>query len=221
MRCVVSVATGPHYVANLERLVSSALLRSNDEKCIFWRNELPAGSPTHAENPYAFKIYAIEEAVRQGATSILWMDSSVVILKPLEPLWELIERKGYWFSRNYGYNNAQFTSDEALRIMDTTRHDAKQVSHVVASCFGLNMRSPVAKQFLEEWKFFASHGAFKGDRGDLSGGNDPDKFYGHRNDQSVASQVCFWMEMDLTDPPDYFAEQGAPQNERTILTLER
>jgi hypothetical protein len=149
------------------------------------------------------------------------MDSSVVILKPLEPLWELIERQGYWFSRNYGYNNAQFTSPEAMWLMGTTREESLKVPHVVASCFGLSFKHANSIAFLHNWKQLAFVGAFKGDRGSLSGGQDPLAFYGHRNDQSCASHIIHKLDMKFTDPPDYFAEQGAPQNERTILTLER
>ena len=218
MRTVVSVATGPHYVNNLCRLMDTEFMANTH--LIMWADMLPPGSPTHAENPYAFKIYAIEEAVRRGATTIIWMDSSTVILRDLRPLWELIEKQGYWFSRNYGYNNAQFTSDEALGIMGITAGDAAFIPHVVASCFGLDMSSGTAREFMYRWKRLAEDGAFRGDRGDLSGtGEKP--YYGHRNDQSCASQVCHQIGMSLTDPPDYFAEQGREQNERTILTLER
>lgn len=218
MRAIVSVATGPHYVANQDRLYRQI---PTGTQCFFFRDELPPYSPTHAENPYAFKIFAIEYAAYRSATSILWMDSSIVVLRSLEPLWDLIEQQSYWFSRNYDYNLAQFCSDEALSILGEARAFAKQIPLVVAGCFGLDMRNGEAQAFLAEWKRFAEEGAFRGDRGDLSGGTDPDKFYGHRNDQACASQVVHALGLKLTSPPDYFAEQGAPQNERTILTVER
>lgn len=218
MRCVVSVATGPHYVANQDRIYRQIPAGT---RSFFFRDELPPFSPTHAENPYMFKIFAIEYAAHRGATSVLWMDSSTVILQPLEPLWELIEKQGYWFSRNYDYTNGQFCSDEALSIMGTTREAAFKVPHCVAGCFGLDMRSKVATVFMAAWKDWAQQGAFKGDRGNLSGDGDPRVYQGHRNDQAVASQIIADLGMTMTEPPDYFAEQGAPQNERTILTLER
>jgi len=219
VRCVVSVATGPHYVANQDRLVRQTHLLG--WQICFFRDELPPDSPTHAENPYAFKIFAIEEAVRQGATNVIWMDSSTIILKDLRPLWELIESQGYWFSRNYDYTNGQFCSDEALKIMGMTREEAFKVPHVTASCFGLRMDHPYATAFMMGWKTLEQFGAFKGDRGNLSGVSDPLVYQGHRNDQSCASQMCYLLGMKLTDPPDWWAEQGAPTSDRTILTLER
>jgi|SRR6185369_3847931 len=218
MRCVVSVATGKHYCANQDHLREQV---RHSGFCLFWRDHLPEDSPTHAENPYAFKPYAIEEADRAGAGLVLWMDSSVVVLKDLEPLWQLIESQGYWFSRNYAYNNGQFCNDEALAIMGITREQAFDVPQVVASCFGLDLRQKIAQDFLKRWKLLAEAGAFKGDRGDLSGCGDMTKFVGHRNDQSCAAQVAYELGMVLTDPPAWFAEQGHPQSEETILTLER
>lgn len=218
MRCIVSVATGPHYCANQDRLLSQV---GSQEQCIFFRDELPPGSPSHQDIPYGFKYAAIEKAASHGAGRVLWFDSSVVVLGRLEPIWDLIAKQGYWFSRNYDYTNGQFCSDEALKIMSTTREAAFKVPHCVASCFGLDMESKVARVFLAAWKDWAQQGAFAGDRGDLSGTGDPLTYRGHRNDQAVASQIIADLGMQMTEPPDYFAEQGAPRNERTILTLER
>lgn len=218
MRCIVSVATGTHYIRNLERLQAQI----TNEWSIVWKGSLPPRSPKHTECPYGFKIYAIEEAVRRGAKTILWMDSSAVVLKPLDPLWDLIERQGYWFSRNYDWNNGQFTSDEALAIMRMQRVEAFHVPQVTAACFGLDMGNPDARTFLNCWKALAALGAFKGDRGNVTGHvADPTKYQGHRNDQSCASYVAYRLGMKLTDPPDWWAEQGYPQIEKTVLTLVR
>lgn len=218
-RMIVSVATGPHYIANV-RLMGSPYLE--DEEMHSWEDILPPGSPTHAECPYAFKLYAIQAAVRMGATSVLWLDSSTVVLKPLDDLWRLIEDQGYWFSRNYQWNNGQFCSWEALDIMGITRETAFKIPQVTAACFGLNLEDPVAMEFLARWYSLMKLGAFAGDRGNLTGHvADPMQYQGHRNDQSCASHVVHQLSMSLTDPPEWWAEQGSPQNEKTVLTLVR
>ncbi len=212
---VIGLERGAHYVANQDRLRND--LNSQGQMHYTWQ-ELPPGSPTHADVPYGFKYSAIDEVARKGATSILWLDSSAVILKPLDPIWSMIEQQGYWFSRNYDYNNGQFCSDEALKIMGMTREEAFKVPHVTAACFGLRMDHPYAIAFMSGWKTLAEAGAFKGDRGNCSGKvEDPTQYQGHRNDQSCASQMCYLLGMNLTDPPDYWAEQ----NDKTILTLGR
>ena len=213
---IVSVATGEHQIRNQLRLWRSV----KGENHLFW-DQLPLGSPKHSEEPYAFKIVAIERAMRKGATSILWCDSSIVALKPLDTLWELIESQGYWFSKNYDYTQGQFCNDEALKIMGREREEAFKIPHVVAGCFGLDIRRWMSLDFLRRWKDLLLKGAFRGDRGDLSGDADMTKFVGHRNDQSCASEVCYALGMELTEPPAWFAEQGRPITEETIFTVER
>lgn len=212
-REVVSVATGD-FVKNVDRLRQSL----KGEIVICWKDTLPSG-PSHERAPYGFKISAIESST---ADLVLWCDSSIIAIDTLNPLWDLIAKQGYWFSRNYGWNNAQFTNDQALRIMGVTRDQAREIPQVVAGCFGLNMRMPIAREFLAQWKDLRDAGAFAGDRGDLSG-TQPDArgFYGHRNDQSCASHVCWKLGMTLTDPPKWFAEEGHPITDETYLTVAR
>lgn len=217
MRVVVSVATSPHHIHNQLRLYRQL----KREHMMFW-DQLPEGSPPHSQEPYAFKVYAIEKAIAKGYDSILWCDSSIVVLKPLEPLWKLIESQGYWFSKNYDYNQGQFCNDEALKIMGRTREEAFGIPQVVGGCFGLNIDlASTANLFLWRWGTLLRMGAFRGDRGDLSGDADMTKFVGHRNDQACASEVCYALGMKLTDPPAWFAEQGRPITDETILTVER
>ncbi len=220
MRMVLSVATGPHYRANLERLLASPYLEN--EQVQVWEDELPPESPSHRDCPYGFKLYAIQSAVRMGATSVLWLDSSTVVLKPLDDLWRLIEQQGYWFSRNYEWNNGQFCSWEALDIMGITREWAFKIPQVTAACFGLNLHDTIAMEFLARWYSLMKLGAFAGDRGNLTGHvADPTQYQGHRNDQSCASHVVHCLSMWLTDPPEWWAEQGYEQSDKTVLTLVR
>ena len=157
-----------------------------------------------------------------GATSVLWLDSSTVILRPLDDLWRLIENQGYWFSRNYDWNNGQFCSWEALDIMGVSREQAFKIPQVTAACFGLNLKDRIALDFLTDWHTLMRLGAFKGDRGNLTGHvADPAQYQGHRNDQSCASHVVHSLSMSLTDPPEWWAEQGYPQSDQTVLTLVR
>ena len=212
-RGIVTVGTSDHFIGGVERLKKII----GDSENIHAHYDFPSGSPTHQEIPYAFKPYAIEQA---PFDLVLWCDSSIIPLRPLNPIWKLIETQGYWFSRNYDYTNGEFCCDDALPILGATREESFKIPHVVATCFGLNMRDPVARYFLSRWKALAQ--AFKGpwrnDSGEAS--SDP-RVRGHRHDQSAASVVAYRLEMRLTDPPDYFAEQGFPTSPSTILTVHR
>lgn len=211
MRTIISVGTDEKFQAGMMRLVS--LLPVGQRVAL--HSQLPPGSPTHRENPWAFKLFAIEDAWRAGATSVLWCDSSVIPLKPLDALWTLIESQGYWFSKNYDYMNGEFTSDAALRVMGVDRDQAMEIPQVVASCFGLDFGHPIAMEFMREWWHLMDHGAFK------EGGSDDPRFRAHRHDQSAAAHVAWKLGMKLTAPPDWFAEEGSLGGENAVITLKR
>src|SRR6185295_19081571 len=93
--------------------------------------------------PYAFKAYALKEAAATYDL-LLWADACIVPVKPLDELWQRIERDGYWMSRQ-GYTNYQWTADSAYpdlfapelqsgrETMNTVRGTNKCISHVVAT----------------------------------------------------------------------------------------
>jgi len=221
-RMVVSVGVGPRCAGGFQRLAER--LYELGEPLMAWQNAWPPGSPTHEENPYAFKIYALEHANLAGflARPLLWLDSTVIVLKPLGPLWDLIERQGYWISRNHGMVTGPFCCDAALPILGISREEAFEIPHVVATCFGLDMRRSIAQEFLARWKALAEAGAFKGPHRNDSGEASADpRVLGHRHDQTAASVVAWRLGMQLTDPPDWFADEGYPGSETTLLTNRR
>src|SRR5262252_4800596 len=88
-RCIVNVATTEQYRKGQDRLMQTS-------KEQVWYS-LPDGCPSHQETPYAFKAYAMMEASKQYDL-LLWCDSSIVSVQSLKPLWDRIERDGYWMS---------------------------------------------------------------------------------------------------------------------------
>lgn len=218
-RAIVSVGFGDRCAGGLRRL--EARLEELGESRIAWYNHLPPSCPSYEQAPYAFKIWALEEAIA-GSQRLLWLDSTVIVLKPLTELWGLIERQGYWFSANHGLMNGEFTADAALPILGVTREENWQIPHVVATCFGFDMRSPIAQEFLRQWKEASLAGAFAGpkrnDNGEASA--DP-RVKGHRHDQTAASVIAHRLGMKLTTPPEWFADEGFTGDERTVLTNKR
>lgn len=212
-RCVVNVATG-HYVVGQTRL-----LRALSDPWLRWADQMPPGSPTHREVPYAFKAHALVEAQRQGAELVLWADSCIVPIRSMDPLWDLIERQGYWFSRN-GYPNGEWCSDAALPLLGVTREQAFQVEHVVATTFGLNLRSEIGASFLAEYFRLAQNGSFCGPWTNENGQASADpRVKGHRHDQSAASVIAHRLGMELTNPPQWFAYRGG-ERKSTVLVAD-
>lgn len=240
-RAVVNVATGEHYrkgQARLARILDFDLdILDLDSDLLLWEDlphldegdntaiyQIPAAWPSHRDKPYAFKAYALETAAQRGYDLLLWMDAAVKPVRSLEPLWERIERDGYWFAEN-AWNNYEWTADSAYPALFPTygdwgvagevsryaRNINRSVPHVIACAFGLNLRSAVGEHFLHEYFRLASEtSAFCGpwwnsnnpanrdkDPG-KSGPCGPPDVIGHRHDQTAASLIAWQMGMRLT-----------------------
>ncbi len=177
--------------------------------------------PTHLENPYAFKAYAIEDVIETGYTSILWTDVSVAAIRSLAPLWERTERDGYWFSDNGSWNCGQWTCDAALPLLGITRQDAFSIPQVAATAFALDFTKPIAVKFFEDYREKAMNGAFVGpwvnNHGEAS--SDP-RVLGHRHDQTAASIAVWRLGMETTKQPAFITDYRGETPE-TILKVER
>jgi hypothetical protein len=196
--------------------------------------------------PYAFKAYALEDLRKEGADLVIWADACIVPIRSMEPLWEKIERDGYWFMRN-GYTNYEWTADSAYPDLfpelvrgSLAREVNKTIPHVVATSFGLNLQSEIGKAFLDEYYRLASTtralcGPWQNSNAPNVAGRNTDRWSapcgppdvsGHRHDQTAASVIAWRLGMKLTEWPEFFSyakyrDDGsfhlADQDEKTIL----
>lgn len=245
-RAIVNVATTPYYQRGQARLASMGQHIGNADLVML--KETPG--PRHSDVPYAFKAYALMQAIEGGAEALLWCDSCILPVRSLAPLWERIERDGYWFSQA-GWSNYEWTADSAYpdlfpALYDTSKSPSevmstdeslrqarvfnRQIQHVVATTFGLNVKHPTGRIFFDEYYRLASETrAFCGpwsnrmhpdniNRSDTRTCGPPD-VRGHRHDQTAASVIAWRLGFKLTDPPDIFAygRENEPHDERTIL----
>lgn len=173
MRAIVNVATGS-YARGQCRMIKAfpgGLVRA-------YRDCLPMGSPRHEDVPYAFKSFALKEAADAGVKTLLWVDACIVPgPRPLEELWQRIERDGYWISNN-GFTNYEWTADAAYPDLFTDddfvqREDGpswmeeaealnRTIPHVVATTFGISLEHPIGRAILEEYLRLAKTKAFCG-----------------------------------------------------------
>jgi hypothetical protein len=217
-RTVVNVATG-RYRKGQERLVRAMLDRG--EEVNYWTEQLPRGSPSHQDKPYAFKARALEICAERGFDRLLWCDASVVPLQSLDPIWCYAAEHGAWISKNWWPNGA-WTSDASYADLFPLMSKAKAVElneniwHVAATCFALDLGHPTGRLILEEYSHLALQtNAFKGPwKNDGSIG--PATTLGHRHDQTALSVLAHRFGVPLTDPPAYFA-YPPNQTDKTIL----
>jgi len=214
-QCVVSLATAdkayPEYLDRLERSLEQVGFVG---EFMCWRpGSFPVDCPAHMDVPFAFKPYCLEEAREYGAKLLLWLDSSCVAVRPLEPIFEQIERDGYILFTNGRRRVGEWASDEALGALGLSRDQAMEIAEVNAAVIGLSTSSPLANSFLERWHQAAHEElAFRGvsdqlrdqeDYQDVKGNrnarvsSDP-RVRGHRHDQTVAGVLAARLGMRLS-----------------------
>ena len=236
MRAVVNVTYGDvthsgasveiAYGAMADRLTAAVIAQG--ENIIAWRNSFPPGSPSQDETPFGFKAFALA-ATAQTCETLLWCDASIVPLRPLAPLWDLIETQGYWLSANLPHGETarawtcgEWTADSALEPLGITREEAFQIPHIIGTAFGLDLRHEIARAFLAEYLRLAQDGtAFRGPWNNvgLRASQDP-RVLGHRHDQTAASVIAWRLGMRLTTPPAWIVD-GIPPTEETVLEIRR
>lgn len=181
--------------------------------------DYPPKSPTHAMASHAFKIYALLQAIEKGYESILWIDASCWAIRPLDAIFERIEKDGYLIIDNAEWTTGQWCSDDALKAMDLDREEAMRMPHCSSACLGLSTKSETAMEFLRQWRHYAEDGiTFSG----RSGSKDP-RVLGHRHDQTVASVIAIklgmrpWFEFGRYF--DYNYNRDNPKRDETLTFL--
>ena len=201
MRAIVNLST-PKYKKGQERLDQSLSGKTNADILLF-KSEQAVGSPTHQENNYAFKIYAIQRAIDFGYTSILWLDASMYVIGDLEPIFKVIESQGYFF-QDSGWMNTDWTNQRTRDYFGTC--EGKQFSSGV---LGLDFTSQVAIDFFEKWKKAMLDGQFNGSHTD------------HRHDQSIGSIIANIMGLKIHENNTYWQysdiKDNALHNEISII----
>jgi hypothetical protein len=189
-----------------------------------WFDELPAGAPKGLTIPYSAycaKPFSMREAAGHGHDLLLWLDAACYAVKPLDPLWEHIEREGYYAQDN-GWTVGQWCSDAALVTLGITREEAFSIPDISTCALGLDMRRPECRTFLDAWCALAADGvtfpgAHTNDVGPAKDSpvgyrnvghvSDDPRVLGHRHDQTAASVLAWqrkWARMPRPVFVDYY-----------------
>ena len=215
--CVISLAkaeTRSCVLQLLDRLEKSLGRVKFKGDLLFWRDRYPANCPSHLEVPFAFKPLCFLEAKAMGYDLVLWLDASIIALRPIEPLFEKIRREGYLIFKNpLNCSVGQWCSDEALQAFPLDREDALKIPELSAAVMGLDLRNELALNFLNQWHAKALEGVvFRGvkengltqkDYDDIKWNKScrasPDsRVKGHRHDQTAAGIIAHQLEMKLS-----------------------
>ena len=219
-RCILNVATGP-YVPLQERLLAS-LRAVGWPRVAAWTGDLPSGSPSHAEVPYGFKLRAFREAERNGATSLLWLDSPVVAAMDPAPVFDRLEREGCLFVTS-GERLGNWAGDACLDAFGLTRDAAMKLPLLNGTFIGLRLADAPARAWLEGMERAASRGLFAGpwltpNAPDEARKRKPGKSlghasndlrcWGHRHDEAVGSCLAWKAGLPIAPLPELFGPEG-------------
>ena len=84
----VSVAFGPLYIAQQDRLKESILAIYPDAHLHFHRDKLPMNSRPFLDSLYGFKVHAIQQAINAGFKKILWLDPAMILVREIGNIFE-------------------------------------------------------------------------------------------------------------------------------------
>lgn len=200
-RLIVNVATHDYVPLQRELARNLADLGYPAADLRLWTDELPPGSPPHAQAPYAFKLFAFQDAARAGFTSVLWVDSPCRFVSPPEELFEWIERDGHLLVAG-DERLGNWASDACLAAYGLTRDEALDLPLMNGSLIGLDLGHPRSGAWLADLFEALGRGLFAGPYftehapaplrarkpGKPVGFVSPDpRCWGHRHDEAVGT----------------------------------
>jgi len=211
---IISAGVGGWYPAGVRRLERTLNFEGWGGSILTW-GDYPPNCPLHDEIPYYFKISAFDEAIRQGYTHILWVDSSFFCVKNPMPMFDIISDQGYYFFSS-GYNLAQSVNDTALAAVGLSRDEAETVNEWASGCVGIRIDNPDGKALYERWKGLMDMGLSRGSRLHDNQSSDP-RFKFHRQDQSCISLAAWELKLSNTKGLDMVAYKNTPYNPNELI----
>lgn len=213
--CIISCGVGGWYGAGVERLHRSLIYHGYAGSLLLHKGVYPPDSPTHEENPYAFKIYAFMDAISKGYKNILWLDSSFWNIKNPHHVFDIIQDNGVFAFRS-GYNCAQTCPDNLLARMGVTRDEAELLPEIATGMVGLNIENPDGKNVFNLWSKLCHEGYFKNSRTHNPEESGDPRFLHSRQDQSAFSMAVHHYGLNI-DYADYVAYYGTNYDNNKCL----
>lgn len=207
-KVILNYAAGAQYPEWQDRLCCSLKDQGYNGDTLFYKNEYPPDCPSHQNVPYAFKPYAFMEAKRQGYDLALWCDAVIQCIRPLDDLFQHIERNGTFMVHSW-WTVGQWCTDAALQKHGLSRNEAMGINDNWACVMGLNLKNPVACEFLDKWYEASRDGvSFIGPwtNADKKASQD-ERCLGHRHDQCISAIIAHKMgiERQKWEPTRFFA----------------
>ena len=213
MKAIINFASG-RYIKGQDRLSESLLKVGFDGTFLSWTKEQSIGAPLHKDNPYGFKIYAFDQAIKAGYKKILWVDASIWAIKPLDPIWDCVDKLGY-MKQYAGHLCGTWANDRCLEYFGITRDEAMEMEmHANGGFFALDFDTDIAQQFFLRWRQSMLDGIFKGSWNNDNNCESTDpRCKGHRHDMVCGSIIANQLKMTAYPEHTLMAYVGDQYND--------
>jgi hypothetical protein len=183
MRAVVSVGFSGWYPRGVARLVRSLAEHGLGKpgKVFAWSDTMPPDTP--ADN------YALS----RGCRSVMWLDASAWALQSLGPIFDVIERDGYYFVADACSYVRGWCGDATMDYFGLEPDDLDTIPMLQACIIGLDFRFEIAQAFYAERRRAADVGAFG-----YPGNPSRDTCFKAQRSQVSASIIAHRLGMKLT-----------------------
>lgn len=208
-QCIINASNGAGWFSTgTKRLKNSLIHHGYTGDILTWDNW--PNDFFDKSNPYHVKAAAFAHAIDNGYTHILWLDCSVWAIKDPNPIFDLINDKGYYMWSS-GFNCAQTCSDKCLEYFGVSRNEAEKMEDCSSSMLGVNLESDIGKEFIQRWIISAQAGIWNGSREHDHQSADP-RFLFHRQDQSAASIIANQLGMKYTNGISHYYTPNPPES---------
>lgn len=174
--CIVNLVTHK-YIIGQDRLRKSLLDVSFNGDFLSFIGEQSVGSPSHQQNPYAFKVYAIKKALELGYKKIFWLDASVYAVKDITPVFDCLQQKGI-FMEDSGHSAATWSNDNSLNYFGITREEALNIPMYSSGISGFDFENEISVKHFTMWEKSMKDGVFIG------------SWDNHRHDQTAGTLIA-------------------------------
>jgi len=198
MERVAFVSFSTDSYIQIERMFAKSVSQQHPELTLFSIHDFDViGSPTHKEDPYAFKLFAIDYVRRQGYDIVIWCDSPSRLVKRIDEWLPEIRRVGVYLQKD-GWACGQWANDRALNHFCITRDEAMKISSVYACIMAFDFRHPTTDLFFTMWKTCLNVGLFRGSwKNDTKTESQDERCLGHRHDQTCAELCAYTLGIEL------------------------
>lgn len=196
MMAIINLSTKKYEKGQLR--LRGSLEDKTDADILFYSKESEVGARSHRESMYGFKPKAFQQAWIMGYRKIVWLDASIVAIKDLNPIFEAIEKDGYFF-QDSGWMNSRWTPQHVKDYFGTD--EGKMISSGVV---GLNLENQMAINFLYLWLKAMGAGMFNGSH-DV-----------YRHDQSCASLIIQNLGLKITDNNTFWNYGKEPMHDGIV-----